>query len=334
MTKFSEEHIISLDRFAIGHHKGVALLDQINLSVHRGEMVALIGRNGTGKSTLLKSMIGLLAPMGGSCLLEGKPFHAYTLPERARKISFVSSQLTQLPALTVEELVGLGRMPYTGWMGGLSEEDRVLIRQALDEVQMGSFAERKLDCLSDGERQRAMIARAFVQDTALMVLDEPTAFLDIPNTYDLIALLSRFRDGGRSIVYSTHDLETAVQCADKMWVIHEGSILEGAPEDLGLSGLFSDLFATSGIRYDEHAGKFLISPNQKGSIALEGDGEELLIWTRNALERLGYSLDPGAEKKVVIASSAKGPRWILQESGGATRFENLYSMARFLVQEQ
>ena len=157
-------------------------------------------------------------------------------------VSFVSSQVSQLPSLTVGELVALGRMPYTGWMGRLNQEDRNLVEQALEEVQMTTFEDRKLDCLSDGERQRAMIARAFVQDTPLMVLDEPTAFLDIPNTYDLIRLLSSFRDRGKSIVYSTHDLETAMQCADKLWVIHEGKILEGAPEDLGLSGLFNECF--------------------------------------------------------------------------------------------
>lgn len=333
MTDSPADHIISLDRFAIGYQKENALLSQLNLTVNRGEMVALIGRNGTGKSTLLKSMIGLLAPLEGVCLFDEKPFSEYTLPERARRVSFVSSQLTQLPSLTVGELVGLGRMPYTGWMGRLTTGDRVLIQQALDEVQMGPYAERKLEYLSDGERQRAMIARAFVQDTPLMVLDEPTAFLDIPNTYELIRLLSRFRDGGRSIVYSTHDLETAMQYADKMWVIHEGIILEGAPEDLGLSGLFNELFSASDIRYDEQAGKFLFSGKQKGSVSLEGESEELLIWTRNTLDRLGYSVEYGADLKINVESSPGGVSWILQKEGGFERFENLYTLARFLLQK-
>ncbi|MCK4881164.1 MAG: ABC transporter ATP-binding protein [Bacteroidales bacterium] len=333
MTDSPADQIISLDRFTIGYQKGSALLSQLNLTVNRGEMVALIGRNGTGKSTLLKSMIGLLAPLEGVCMLDGKPFSEYTLLERARRVSFVSSQLTQLPSLTVGELVGLGRMPYTGWMGRITPEDRVLIQQALEEVQMDPFVERRLECLSDGERQRAMIARAFVQDTPLMVLDEPTAFLDIPNTYDLIRLLSRFRDSGRSIVYSTHDLETAMQCADKMWVIHEDKILEGAPEDLGLSGLFNELFSNSGISYDEQTGRFLFSGTQKGSVSLEGEREEPLIWTRNALERLGYSVEKGADRKINIESSPGGVSWILMKKGGSVRFENLYSLARFLIEE-
>lgn len=333
MSEGPIQHIISLEQFSIGYQQEDPLLNPLELKVNRGEMVALIGRNGTGKSTLLKSMIGLLAPLGGACMLDGLPLDEYSLPQRARMLSFVSSQLTQLPSLTVGELVALGRMPYTDWMGRLTQEDRLQVRKALEEVQMTSFENRKLDCLSDGERQRAMIARAFVQDTPLMVLDEPTAFLDIPNTYDLIQLLSRFRDGGRSIVYSTHDLETAMQCADKMWVIHEGRILEGAPEDLGLSGTFSELFSQSGISFDEQSGKFLFSGKQRGRISLAGEQGKLLIWTRNMLERVGYRLEEGAERHIEIESTPEGNCWILQHRDESTRFDSLYKLARFLIQE-
>lgn len=333
MSENHSEHIISLNRFAIGYQKDNALLSHLNLTVNRGEMVALIGRNGTGKSTLLKSMIGLLSPLDGSCLLEGRPLNEYSLLQRARMLSFVSSQLTQLPSLTVGELVGLGRMPYTGWMGRLGDDDRGLVRQALMEVQMTSFEHRKLDCLSDGERQRAMIARAFAQDTSLMVLDEPTAFLDIPNTYDLIRLLSGFRNNGRSIVYSTHDLETALQCADKLWVIHEGRILEGAPEDLGLSGLFNELFSESGIGYDELSGRFLFRVGQRGALSLEGDVAEAGIWTRNTMGRLGFRIEQGKSMKLIIEAADEGTSWILQNDGKSKRFKNLYTLARFLMHE-
>lgn len=328
----SEEHIIALDRFAIGYQKNNVLLRNLTLSVNRGEMVALIGRNGTGKSTLLKSMIGLLEPLEGSCFYEHAPFNEYSLPERARRISFVSSQLTQLPSLTVSELVGLGRMPYTGWMGRLSEKDEYLIQQALSEVQLVPYAGRRLECLSDGERQRAMIARALVQDTPVMVLDEPTAFLDIPNTYELVRLLSRFRDRGKSIIYSTHDLETAMQCADKMWVIHEDRIKEGAPEELGFSGLFNELFASSDITFEKQSGRYLFSAMEKGRISLEGTPVEALMWTHKALDRLGYRVEQGAKMKIEV-SEAKGEiNWILHRTGSSLEFKSLYSLARFLIQ--
>jgi iron complex transport system ATP-binding protein len=325
-----DKAFIYLKSFAIGHQRGNALLRQLNLSVNRGEMVALIGRNGTGKSTLLKSMIGLLAPLEGLCLLEGFDLNEYSLPRRARKLSFVSSHLDYLPALSVGELVALGRMPYTGWTGRLNSGDRARISQALEELQLTSLRERKLDCLSDGERQRAMIARALVQDTPLMVLDEPTAFLDIPNTYEMIRLLSKIRDGGRSVVYSTHDLETAMQCADKMWLIQEDAILEGAPEDLGISGMYEDLFSSSGIGFDEQTGRFLFKGNQRGRVCLLGEPGRAQIWTRSMLERLGYIIDPEAGLTIRVLSSGDHPGWILEKSGQETKHENLYSLARFL----
>jgi len=333
MSDHRAEHIILLEHFSIGYQKESILLNQLNLTVNRGEMIALIGKNGAGKSTLLKSMIGLVAPLEGVCLLDGVPFGEYSPRERARRVSFVSSQFTQLPSLTVEELVGLGRIPYTDWMGRMSAEDQKKIDKAIEEVQMGVFAGRKLENLSDGERQRAMIARAFVQDTPLMVLDEPTAFLDVPNTFELVRLLSRFKENGRSIVYSTHDLETAIQFADKMWVIHKGRILEGAPEDLGLSGLYNELFSDSGINYDEHVGRFLGSVTERGFVAVTGDREDLLIWTRKTVERLGYMVKEGADVKIKVVSSPAGVSWILQNRKGLTRYKNLYTLARFLIQE-
>ena len=333
MTEARTHHIVSMTDLAIGHQRDQEILSRINLTVDRGEMVALIGRNGSGKTTLLKSMTGLLAPLGGSCLLDGRQLEEYSLPQRARKVSFVSSQLVQLPSLTVEELVSLGRMPYTGWTGRLSEKDRDLVSQALGEVRMKDFSARKLDCLSDGERQRALLARAFVQDTSLMVLDEPAAFLDIPNTFDLIRLLRRFAEAGRSIVYSTHDLETALHCADKLWVIFNGAILEGAPEDLGISGLFSELFSSSGIRYNPDTGRFLVPGRARGNISLEGERGEPGKWTRNALERLGYLISEKQVLKVRIESTAEGLYWICSGRGKARRFDTLHSLARFLIHD-
>lgn len=327
------EHIILLEHFSIGYQKESVLLSQLNLTVNKGEMVALVGKNGAGKSTLLKSMIGLVEPLDGVCLLDGVPIAEYSIRKRARRVSFVSSQFTQLPSLTVEELVGLGRMPYTDWMGRMTAEDHKKIGKAIEEVQMGAFAGRKLENLSDGERQRAMIARAFVQDTPLMVLDEPTAFLDVPNTFELVRVLSRFRESGRSIVYSTHDLETAIQFADKMWVIHGGRILEGAPEDLGLSGLFNELFSDSGIKYDEQAGRFIGSVSKRGSVTVTGQREDLLIWTRKTMVRLGYMIEEGADLKIRVESAPAGVSWIIQNSEGSVRHENLYTLARFLIQE-
>ena len=330
----SGDHIIELKNLAIGHQKEQTLLKDINLSVRPGEMVALIGRNGTGKSTLLKSMIGLIPLIEGACYLEGALFDSYDLRNRARKVSFVSSHFSQLPSISVRELVSLGRMPFTGFMGRLSAEDQKFIGRALKELRLGSFAERKLEHLSDGERQRTMIARALAQDTPLMVLDEPTAFLDIPNKNELIQLLGGFRDSGKSVVYSTHDLDTAMHYADKIWVIHQGRILEGAPEDLGISGLFDILFENSGIRYDLASKRFKYSTVSKGSVRLQGVEGVQYWWTRNALERLGYEVDISGTMEIKLDSCEGVNRWTLDQSNQSREFSNLYNLARFLNNDE
>ncbi len=124
-----------------------------------------------------------------------------------------------------------------------------------------------------------------------------------------------------------------MQCADKMWVIHEGRILEGAPEDLGMSGLFNELFSTSGISFDEQAGRFLFSGILRGRVYLEGEEGKPLIWTRNTLKRLGFRLEKGADQLIKIESSNDGYSWVLQKDSGSLRFESLYTLARFLIQE-
>jgi iron complex transport system ATP-binding protein len=323
------KHILKLSNLAIGYGKE-ALLRDLHLTVRPGEMVALIGRNGTGKSTLLKSMIGLLPLLDGSCLLDGSDLESYDLKQRAKKVSYVASNLTQLPSISVRELVALGRMPYTGFLGRLTAKDQRYIERSLKEVGMESFTGRNLEHLSDGERQRCLIARALAQDTPLMVLDEPTAFLDIPNKYDLIQLLSGFRDQGKSIVYSTHDLETAMFCADKIWVIYGGDIREGAPEDLGISGLFDRLFQASGVSYDQESSRFKQVKASKGKIRLEGREGRELRWTRNALERLGFQLEPSAAVHILLKYDGSVPTWVLNHHDQNQEFPDVYSLARFL----
>ncbi len=334
MSAEQSEHMILLEQLAIGYGKDPALLRDVNLSARPGEMVALIGRNGTGKSTLLKSIIGLIPKLDGSCFLHGIPLESYGLRKRALVVSYVSSQISQLPAITVRELVSLGRMPHTGWMGRHGEQDRYLVRKALEEVKMSHFMDRKMDQLSDGERQRAMIARALVQDTQLMILDEPTAFLDIPNKYELIRILAGFRESGKTIVYSTHDLETALMYADKLWVIYKGEILEGAPEDLGISGVFDALFAESGILFDEETRRFKYGIASKGAIRLSGEKGLALKWTTNALERLGFNTGSHDGKtSVKVTPSGSGFCWTVLRDGKEFSFNNIYRLARFLIQE-
>lgn len=326
-------HMISLDQIAIGYLKSVPLLKGVNLAADKGEMIALVGRNGTGKSTLLRSILGLIPFLEGECRLLNMPLQQFDQRIRAQTISYVSSKVASLPSINVRELVSLGRMPYTGWSGKLGREDEDMVQKAIREVGMASSMDRKLDQLSDGERQRVMIARALAQNTRVMVLDEPTAYLDIPNTYELVRLLSGFRDQGKTVLYSTHDLETAMMCADKFWVIDGGRVFEGSPEDLGMSGLFDRLFDSSGIAFDLETGRFGYRVKPRGGFQLTGDTDQALAWTRRAMERLGFEEKAGdASIRIEVKSGKTGVQWKLIQKQDETVCDSLHKLARLLTQ--
>lgn len=219
------------------------LTEPLSLSAPEGQTIALLGRNGTGKSTLLRVLAGVRKPLSGSVLLDGTELERLTPRERAQRIAFVTTEPVAVAHLRVREVVSMGRSPYTGWFGGLSAADERRVDRALEQTGLESFGAKTLDSLSDGERQRVMIARAVAQDTPLILLDEPTAFLDLPNRYRTALLLRRLaREAGKTVLYSSHDLTTAVQLCDTLWVMDRGGITAGSPADLLRDGTISSLF--------------------------------------------------------------------------------------------
>lgn len=326
--------MISLENLSIGYQREKPLLSQVNLKAGKGEMVALVGRNGSGKSTLLRSLLGLLPLLEGRCYLSGVSLDELEHKNRALSVSYVSSQVAGLPSLSVRELVSLGRMPHTGWLGKLGKADWDMVDRIIHDVGMDMYMERSLDQLSDGERQRVMIARALVQDTPNVILDEPAAYLDIPNKYELVRLLSLFRDRGKTIIYSTHDLETALMCADKFWVITDGMIHEGSPEDLGLAGLFNRLFDHSGIRFDLNSGKFSYTAASRGCVALSGPQGEALAWTRHLLQRISYTIAGGDQAISIEVQPGEKHGWKVMKDETIMNFDSLYNLARFLSKDK
>lgn len=326
-------HMLSLKSLSIGYEGHGPLLSNINLHLESGELVALIGKNGSGKSTLIRSLVGLQPVLEGNCYLEGFPVHSMNLQKRARRVSYVSARTGPMPAMTVRELVSLGRMPHTDWRGRLRKPDQDLVHQALRAVLLQEMADRTMDQLSDGERQRAMIARAVAQDAPLMVLDEPTAFLDLAHKYEFIQLLSTFRGQGKAILYSTHDLESALMVADRLWVISGREIKEGAPEDLGMKGVFEALFQSSGITFDVESRRFRRTGKVRGSLRLTGHETVALAWTRNALERLGYEVRHEGDRELQVRGRGSEREWILVHEQGKKIFKSISSLARFLIEE-
>lgn len=227
---------------ALGY-PGRTLFENVDLSFGRGELTALIGRNGTGKSTLLRTIMGLLRPLRGSILIGQKSVHE--LPQRmiAAQISFVSTDDVRMGHLKVYDVVGLGRAPYTNWIGRLTDADRAAVEESLRLVGMETFGDKGIDTLSDGERQRVMIARSLAQDTPMILLDEPTAFLDLPNKYEIGLLLrSLAHNHGKTILFSTHDLNITLDLCDRIVMIDRGKFLHGTPDEMIANGSIGHLF--------------------------------------------------------------------------------------------
>lgn len=242
-----------------GREGGRVLADHLSLRVPAGRVTALLGRNGTGKSTLLRVLAGVRRPLSGSVRLDGVEIDRLSPLERARRVAFVTTEPVSTAHLRVREVVAMGRAPYTGWFGGLSEEDERRVDEALERVGLSEFGNKPLESLSDGERQRAMIARAVAQDTPLVLLDEPTAFLDLPNRYRVALLLRELaHETGKTVIYSSHDLSTAVQLCDTLWVMSAAGIETGTPAEVLGSGAIDALFddlplrcsADGAVRFD------------------------------------------------------------------------------------
>lgn len=285
---------LSLNNVSIGYtgNRGGRKLvkDGINLSALQGELVALIGGNGIGKSTLLRTISGFQKSLGGEILVKGKSVDQYREDELSRIMSFVSTEIIKVSNLSVFELVALGRFPHTNWFGRLSADDSRIVHESIEMVGLSGYENRMINHISDGERQRAMIARTLAQDTDIIVLDEPTAFLDVPNKYETVNILHKLaREKNKTIIFSTHDLNIAIGEADLIWLFLTERVGQGAPEDLILQGVFPKLFEQSGLYFDMEKGDFRINRVTGLKITLEGNGAQY-NWTKKALERNGITV--------------------------------------------
>ncbi len=297
--------ILSTDELAIGYRDRL-VADHLSLDLYPGDVVALVGPNGTGKTTLLRTLAGLLPPLAGSVALEGAPLASLSARERAQRLGVVLTERLQTGYLTGFELASAGRYPHTGWQGRLADEDVAIIDEALALVGAAAFRDRPVASLSDGERQRVMVARALAQQPRLLLLDEVTSFMDVPRRVAFFALLGELgAQRGYAIVISTHELELALRCANRLWLYDGTKLLDGAPEDLILSGDFARIFAADGVSFDEDAGHFELRRPATRRVALEGEGVRA-AWTRRALDRAGFAVDPAASIRLSVDATGWG----------------------------
>jgi len=230
----------------------------IDLSLEKGKLIALIGANGIGKSTLLRTIAGIQKPFSGNVWLNGKPISEYSALEAAQNLSVVLTEKLPPSNLTVFELVALGRQPYTNWVGKLTPDDIVKVNQALESTQISHLATKKHFEISDGQLQKVLIARAIAQDTQLVVLDEPTTHLDLLHKVSLFKLLKKLAsDMQKCILFSTHDLDLAIELSDEIIVMTEEKVVQSKPSTLIADGIFDELFKNENIFFDRERQKFV-----------------------------------------------------------------------------
>ena len=312
------EETIRLTGLSIGYrgkHSVKCVADGISQAIHSGELTCLLGENGAGKSTLLRTLSGFLSPLAGEISILGRPLSSYKERELATVIGVVLTEKNNLQNMTVRELVGMGRSPYTGFWGRLSADDRRKVDDALSLVGIAALSDRMVQTLSDGERQKVMIAKALAQETPIIFLDEPTAFLDYPSKVEILHLLHRLsREMHKTIFLSTHDLELALQIADRLWLMprrpdpekrgsadgsaggsaggqevgHGGgrSVTVGTPEDLSLDGTLDMFFRRKGVAFEKQTGLYRIEPEYRAEVRLTGDPVACEM-VRKALRRNG-----------------------------------------------
>lgn len=310
---------IQLRQLCIGYkgktgHKMVA--ENICSDIYAGELTCLLGTNGVGKSTLLRTLSAFQPKLHGDIYLSGKELSKYTDRELSTVISVVLTEKCDIRNMTVRELVSMGRSPYTGFWGKLSCADEEIVDKAIGLVNIQNLAPRMLHTLSDGERQKAMIAKALAQETPVIYLDEPTAFLDFPSKVEIMQLLHHLtRETDKTIFLSTHDLELALQIADKIWLMDKtNGITVGTPEDLALKGNLSNFFARKGIAFDMETGLFRITGNYRREIRLIGHGYRYSL-VRKALQRNEILANRNIESELYIDTNNLKDRFILHIPG-------------------
>lgn len=301
--------VIHTQNLGIGYsktrkRKESIVLDNLNIDLFAGQLTCLLGVNGVGKSTLIRTLSNMQPPIVGDVFLYDKKIASYKEKELSSLLGLVLTDKTSAGGLSVKELVALGRYPYTGFWGRLSDEDNLIVEQAMKDVGINHKADNYVSDLSDGEKQKVMIAKALAQECSIIILDEPTAFLDVVNRFEIMNLLHRLAvNQNKAILLSTHDLELAFLFADCLWLMSGNKPLKtGTTEDLILSDSINEYITTDQVFFDQYSGRFISKEqtSSKTSIRLIADNDNLYYWTTNFLTRNGFKITNDSDFSVEI----------------------------------
>ncbi len=296
--------VISARNLEIGYPKNrkqreSSLYENLDFDLYAGELTCLLGENGAGKSSLLRTLTGIQFPLSGEIKINNKDLYKYSEQELSTLLGLVLTDKTTAGGLTVSELVALGRYPYTGFFGKLREEDHKIIKQAMEDVNISHKADSYVAELSDGERQKVMIAKALAQQCPIIILDEPTAFLDVINRIEIMNLLHHLAvTQNKTILLSSHDIELALLLADRLWLLSCAKGFKyGITEDLILSNQINEYLGSKDINFDKNSGRFVTKQITDKTIYLEAK-DDLYYWTKNYLSRKGYRINDNSESEL------------------------------------
>jgi iron complex transport system ATP-binding protein len=320
MTEFRQHIALEGKGLTLGyfHQKAVKeILTDLDFQLFSGELTCLLGPNGVGKSTLIKAILGQIKPWQGEILLENQVIQKFSTEELAKRISVVLTDPVFPGNMTVGQLVALGRTPHTGWSGKLGTTDREIVEKALSDTKIAYLRDERLSEISDGQRQKAMIARALAQDGKLMILDEPTAHLDLVNRFEVMQLLREIASQkGKAVLVVTHDLDIAVETADRFWLLNCGTpLISGKPEDLIISGEINQLLPGEKFKFSVERGKLEFEIRDSG-FEIEGP-QELVFWVKKALTKAGI------EKLDSVLSVSGAPFLMLYKGQKFSKVEEL-----------
>ena len=300
---------LSAHNLSVGYkHKGNVhiVLSDLNITLERGCLVSLLGANGAGKSTLLRTITGVQVPLAGDVMLNEAQLNTLSQRERSRLIGIVTTDRIMAGGLTVTELVSLGRQPHTGFWGRLSSADKERVREAMHDAGIEHKANCFVSQLSDGERQKAMIAKSLAQRTPIIVLDEPTAFLDVASRFETMRLLHDLaHKHNKAVLLSSHDISLSLLLSDKLWIIDSNrQFIAGGTEDLILNGTLSRMFNSDALTFSREMSDFEMSLPTSHAVSLECSSVALKRCITNALMRNGIAVQP--EANVCITAIASG----------------------------
>ena len=323
--------LIHIQSLAIGYNeRGMdkVLQENINLSISSGEIISLMGQNGVGKTTFIKTLTGLHKRISGSIYHQRRPIDKISKSALAKQISGVLTEKPFAAHLSVIELIALGRYPYSNWLGRLSISDKQAIDLAISKTKIDYLTNKKLYQLSDGQFQKVMIARALAQETDMIILDEPTAHLDLSNKIEIMLLLKSIAGSGKGVLIASHDLQVSLQLSDRLWLFNfNRPVLEGCPEDLILRGAIDQTLFPVNNNINLSTGTVKRLDEHKGNILLQGD-PSIVHWTAQALQRNGYAVNK--DKPASISINCLDSLWKLEDKDASISFDSIENLLAHL----